>query len=164
MILDVSLLRTRKSGMSARAAVQRKREAAGSCRLTCATFAPTAGRTGGRSVTCCWPDGCCLRRSSSASSALQKPFSAVAKAVGRGSTRPGQPLQRLDLMTESTCHAGGKLQERTWRISVDRFTWLIAGRAAEGSEARPRACFCDPRFASATYHPCKHFEQPLSHG
>jgi hypothetical protein len=30
--------------------------------------------------------------------------------------------QRRDLMAESTRHAGGKLQERTWRNSVDRYT------------------------------------------
>ena len=41
-------------------------------------------------------------------------------------------MQRRDLMAESTCHAGGKLQARTWRNSVDRYT-----RFAAPAEHRP---------------------------
>jgi hypothetical protein len=68
---------------------------------------------------------------------------------GSGSTRPGQPLQRRDLMTESTCYAAGKLQERTWRNLVDRhssteahdFAGLLStapGCHIQSSWARPR--------------------------
>jgi len=53
-------------------------------------------------------------------------------------------LQCRDLMAESTCHAGWKQQERTWRNSMDRYTGTYCQTMLAGATAQVQIVFGCP--------------------